>query len=523
MRSFGGRTGKDGRPPSSKPTRIVASPTARSSCLEGALPSSNSNPHEADMDLVINKSGGLTSSSIEDNELECSTQSETASPSWQPHLYQRRAMKMMITQGAVGLFLDPGLGKTSICLGALKILKNQGMVKRVLVVAPIRPMYSTWPAEVFKWAQFNDFTYTIVHGPQKAQRLREDVELYFINPEGLKWLFEQPDRPEWDTLIIDESTKFKDSGTQRFKALKRNLTEFRRRWILTGTPVPNGLYDLFGQIYILDRGRSLGQYITHYKYQYFMQAGWSQWNWVPQPGAFDRVIKNIDPLILQLSAEDYLDMPELTFHNIVIKMPEYAQSIYRSVEEDFVAMLSETPLVAANAASAGTKCRQIANGAVYTEEGAWEVVHKEKLDALEDLLEELNGHPVLLLYEFRHDRARLMERFKHAVDVKSADVAETVRLFNDGRIPLLMGHPASMGHGLNLQDACHHVIWFGITWNLEHYDQAIARVYRQGQKSKVVRVYHIIAEETLDEKVLKVLAKKDKTQQDLLKALGQSK
>lgn len=442
---------------------------------------------------------------------------------WTPHDYQKRAMEMMLSQGAVGLFLDPGLGKTSICLGALKVLKNHGYFKKALIVAPIRPMYSTWPAEVFKWEEFHGFTYSIVHGAEKATRLREDVELYFINPEGLKWLMAQPDLPAWDTLIVDESTKFKDTRTQRFKALKGCLEKFRRRWILTGTPVPNGLMDLFGQLYILDRGRALGKYVTHYKSEYFMQAGWSKWNWVPMPGSFERVIDRIKPLILQLSAEDYLQMPELCFHDVKVEMPPAALETYKSIEDDFVAMLADQPLVAANAAAAGTKCRQIANGAVYIGEGddrMWTPIHEAKLDALEDLLEELNGHPVLCLYEFRHDHERIMARFPNATDLRSGDVAAIVERFNQGDIPLLIGHPASMGHGLNLQGACSHVIWFGITWNLEHYDQAIARLYRQGQNAKIVRCYHLVAEGTLDEKVLRVLGRKDKTQQDLLHALG---
>lgn len=426
----------------------------------------------------------------------------------------------MLSQGAVGLFLDPGLGKTSICLGSLSLLKKAGFFKKALIVAPLRPMYSTWPAEVYKWDDFNDFTYSIVHGPEKGQRLRTDVELYFVNPEGLKWLFAQPNLPDFDTLIIDESTKFKDTRTQRFRALKAALPKFRRRWLLTGTPVPNGLLDLFGQIYILDRGRSLGQYVTHYKNEYFMQKGFSGWNWVPMPGAFERVVDRISPLILQLSAEEYLNMPELTFHDVEVTLPESALSQYRSVEDDFVAEVNGGLLVAANAAAAGTKCRQIANGAVYYEEGEWTPIHDAKLDALEDLMEELNGHPVLLLYEFRHDRERILARFPDASDLKSGDIAATVDSFNRGDIRLLIGHPASMGHGLNLQGSCHHVIWFGITWNLEHYDQAIARVYRQGQRSAIVRVYHLMAKETLDEKVLKVLSKKDKTQQDLLSAIS---
>ena len=440
--------------------------------------------------------------------------------SWYPHDYQKRAMHMMITQGAVGLFLDPGLGKTSICLGSLKILRKAGFFKKALIVAPLRPMYSTWPAEVYKWEDFNDFTYTIIHDKEKHSRLRLDVELYFVNPEGLKWLFAQPDLPEWDTLIIDESTKFKDSGTQRFKALKGILPRFRRRWILTGTPVPNGLLDLFGQMYILDRGRSLGQYITHYRNEFFMQASWNKWSWTPTPGAFERIVERISPLILQLSSEDYLQMPDLVDIRTEVELPAAAYRKYKEVEDHFISLMDMGEIVAANAAAAGTKCRQMANGAVYIDDdGNWVQVHDAKLDALEDLLEELNGHSVLVLYEFRHDNKRIMERFPTAVEFKSVDPSSIVDKFNSGDIPLLIGHPASMGHGLNLQGSCHHVIWFGIPWNLEHYDQAIARVYRQGQEHDKVFVYHIVAKDTKDEKVSRVLAAKDRTQQTLLSAL----
>lgn len=212
-------------------------------------------------------------------------------------------------------------------------------------------------------------------------------------------------------------------------------------------------------------------------------------------------------------------MPELSFHDVEVDLPESVMKQYRSVEDDFVAAVGDGAIVAANAAAAGTKCRQIANGAVYLEDEQWVPLHDAKLDALEDLLEELNGHPVLLLYEFRHDRERILSRFPHAVDLKSGDIGGTVSSFNEGHIPLLIGHPASMGHGLNLQGSCHHVIWFGITWNLEHYDQAIARVYRQGQSHAIVHCYHLVAKSTLDERVLDVLGKKDRTQQDLLNAI----
>lgn len=433
----------------------------------------------------------------------------------------------MMAQGSVGLFLDPGLGKTSTCLMAFKILKEKGLVSKALIIAPLRPVYKVWPDEVKKWADFADITYTVLHGGNKEAALAQDVDLYIINPEGLAWLFEKgKKRPEWEVLIVDESTKFKNSTTQRFRALKHFLPSFTRRWILTGTPVPNGLMDLFGQVYILDLGRSLGRFITHYRAQFFTPSGYGGYEWKPQPDAFQRIVEAISPLILQLSAEEYLVMPELVFRHVEITLPETTRKTYDELERSFIVALdSSTELVALNAAAAGTKLRQIANGAVYTlsaQQRKFEVLHDEKLDALQSLLEELNGHSVLILYEFEHDRDRILRRLGDIPSLSGASASKSARIidgFNDGSVPILLGHPASMGHGLNLQGACHHIIWFGIPWNLEHYDQAIARVYRQGQSSDHVFVYHIIARDTKDGDVHRVLTKKDRNQQSLLHAL----
>lgn len=331
-------------------------------------------------------------------------------------------------------------------------------------------------------------------------------------------------------LCLDESSKFKDSTTKRFKLLKPLLQTFKRRWILTGTPAPNGLEDLFGQIFILDLGRSLGRYITHFRNNFFQRSGYSMYDWKPRPDAFSEVVEKISPLILQLNAEDYLQMPALVSRNILVTLPEEAMQKYLDVQELFITNLGSGSIVAANAAVAGVKCRQIANGAVYHHDDEafggkdeYVVFHDEKLDALEGLLAELNGAPTLILYEFDHDRQRILQRLGD-IPVLGSGLSDkkldaTIDRFNAGELPALLGHPASMGHGLNLQGSCHHVIWFGITWNLEYYDQAIARVYRQGQKSDHVFVYHLVASGTLDERVLRVLTSKDKTQQGLLSSL----
>jgi SNF2 family DNA or RNA helicase len=460
-------------------------------------------------------------------------------PSWSPHSYQETGIKLLLGQGAAALFLDPGLGKTTICLASFKILKKLDYAKKMLVVAPLRPCYKVWPEEIKKWAEFRGLTYTILHGKDKQKNLESDVDFYIINPEGLAWLFapNQLKRPQFDILCIDESSKFKNSTTQRFKLLKPLLPSFARRWILTGTPVPNGLTDLFGQIYILDMGASLGRYITHYRREFFDQSGYGGYDYIPKSDAFARIVERIKPLVLQLSAEDHLNMPEMICQNIVVDLPSETMKLYKQIEDAFYAEMDgiagTARIVAANAAVAGGKCRQIANGAVYSSLDTdipgrvnYSIIHEEKLDALEDLIEQLGGKPLLVLYEFQHDRERILKRFPGAevlgsgISMKRTD--DIIDRFNAGKIQLLLGHPDSMGHGLNLQGSCHHVCWFGITWNLDFHDQANARVYRQGQRADSVFIYYLVASGTLDEKVLKVLTAKDRTQQSLLNALGES-
>ena len=452
--------------------------------------------------------------------------SAVSKPSWQPHDYQRRAIRLLLSQSAGGLFLDPGLGKTSTCLAAIKILKSKGLIGKVLIIAPLRPVYKVWPDEINKWSDFQGLTYAILHGQHKEHNLRAEADIYIINPEGLAWLYGHKELPAFDCLIIDESTKFKDTTTRRFRLLKAALPSFTRRWILTGTPVPNGISDLFGQIFILDGGGTLGRFITHFRNEYFVRSGYNLYEWKPRTGAFEEIVGKISPLILQLSAEEHLAMPALQPASILVDLPDAARERYTAVEDNFLSLSEGGNIVAGNAAVAGVKCRQMANGAVYDGDGNVIEIHDAKLDALEDLLEELNGAPTLVLYEFQHDADRIEKRIPGVKRITSGMSASRfehlVDAFNLGAVPVLLGHPASMAHGLNLQKACHHIIWFGITWNLEHYDQAIARVYRQGQSSQTVFVYHIVAKGTLDEKVLRVLGSKERSQTALLNALGES-
>jgi SNF2 family DNA or RNA helicase len=451
---------------------------------------------------------------------------------WTPRPYQWIALKKILTQGPLGLLMKPGLGKTSVSLAAFSILKGKGLVNKMLVIAPLRPVYKVWPDEIKKWDNFNHLSYTIVHGPNKHDNLQEDVDVYIINPEGLKWLFTVKHLwPEWDVLCVDESTKFKNNQSQRFKMLRNVVHQFRRRWILTGSPRPNTAMDLFSQIYILDQGAALGSYITHYRKRYFSQDPYTG-EWEIVGNSFDEICDKIAPLTVNVAREGNLDMPELVEVTMKVDLPPEARKAYTEVETNFYTMLENNEVVAANAAAAGVKCRQIANGAVYymDESGEkvtkeWYTVHNAKLDALADLIEQLQGEPLLLLYEFDHDRQRIMARFEKDYNIecitgKGMEVAsDMIDRFNAGRIEILLGHPASMGHGLNLQGNCTSVCWFGITWNFEHYEQAIARVWRQGQTGDRVFVYHIMAEGTLDPLVYERVLSKEAAQIKLMDAL----
>jgi SNF2 family DNA or RNA helicase len=444
---------------------------------------------------------------------------------WVPKDYQKKAIRWLLERGGAGLFLDPGLGKTSIALAAFKILRDKGINKRMLVIAPRRPMYSTWPAEINKWAEFDDITYVVLHGDDKDDALRVPADVYLINPEGLQWLLSgnRLAMLKCDILCVDELTKFKNPGTQRFKMLKPVLGQFLRRWGLTGTPASNGLMDLFGQCFVLDQGAALGRYITHYRANYFMQSGFGGYDYKPTPGAFDKIMEKIRPLALHMQAEDYLDLPELVSLKVMVQLPPAARTAYKEMEDKFFTELNGEEVSAVSASAVGIKCRQIANGAVYNVNKEVTAVHDEKLNAFADLLEELNGSPALVLYEFDHDRDRILERFPGTPYIGGGQsdkkVSAYIMEFNAGRLPVLLGHPASAGHGLNLQQVSNHVIWYGLPWDFELYDQAMRRVYRQGNPNTHVFIHHIIAEKTLDERVLKVLGQKDRLQRTLLNAL----
>lgn len=447
---------------------------------------------------------------------------------WTPHPYQIQAVKFMVGQACGGLLLDPGLGKTSITMSAFKILKAKGIVNKMLVIAPLRPALSTWPAEVRKWAEFSHLKLRVLHGSEKADDLADpSVDVHVINPEGLPWLTKATARIPvwpWEVLVVDESTRFKHTRSQRFKLLKPMLTKFRRRYILTGSPAPNGLLDLFGQMYLLDLGHSLGPHITAYRLAYFQQGGYMGYDWTPRPGSDKLIQKRISPLVMRMAAADYLTLPPLIDRRVEVDLPGPAYKTYREMEKLMIATLKDgDPVLAANAAAATNKCRQIANGGIYHEGGEeWTQIHEAKADAVEELVEELSGKPALIAYEYQHDLERLQRRFPHAPHIGGGVSAKKFReiesAWNRGDIPVLLAQPQSVAHGLNLQGTGAAVVWHSIPWDLEVYEQFVRRVWRQGQQERVFN-YHIVARGTVDETVMDTLASKDRTQKALLQAL----
>lgn len=452
---------------------------------------------------------------------------------WQPHSYQVLGVQHLIENAGAGIILDPGMGKTSITLAALDILLKAGKISKVLIVAPLRVCRLVWPLEVRKWDDFNHLDICNLCEMDEADRLvklRESHQIYLINPESLKAILSPRlwAGQGFDCLVIDESTKFKDTSTQRFKALKPHLGSFRRRYILTGTPSPNGYEDLFGQMYIVDLGAALGKFITHYRNMYFRQDPFDPYSLELMPGAKESIVEKIRPKLIHFSEKDFLDMPELVHNEIYIDLPPTARKHYKEMERHFFTLLDGgEPVFGPNAAVAGGKCRQIANGGLYLQrEGDprrdFSPLHYEKLRALNDLVEQLQGQPLLTAYEFQFDADGIVRQIPRTVNITGAasrDLEMINESFNKGLLPHLIGHPASMGHGLNLQGACHHIALFGITWNYEYYAQFIKRVYRQGNAAERVYLHWIIAKDTLDEKVAKVLMQKEASDEQVKAAL----
>lgn len=455
------------------------------------------------------------------------TRKKPAAPRWTPHAYQRKAMKFLLGQRAAALFLDPGLGKTSIALGAFQTLKRMKLSRGMLVLAPLRVATNVWPGQVAEWAEFKDLRVVVLHGEGK-KAADEEADIFVINYEGLPWLIESGalDRMlrsgRVDTLVVDELSKFKHTNTKRFKALKGWLHRFQRRWGLTGSPAANNLMDLFGEIYVLDRGARLGQYITHFRARYFVPAGPYDWRLIK--GGEAEIYKSIADVALRMAAEDYLALPPQLDNVVSVHLPAAARKMYDAMEDELVASLAGRTLTAPNTASALNKCRQIAGGAIYDEVQVPHTVHEEKMSALMDIVEEAQGKPVLVAYEFRHELERLLRAFPKTpfigggVGAKVAD--QIVQDWNAGRLPLLFGNPQSMGHGLNLQKGgASTLVWYTLPWDFELYDQTNRRLRRQGSSAERIIVHHLLAEDTVDRAVFHALRRKEKGQKALFDAL----
>ena len=456
-----------------------------------------------------------------------------------PHPYQIKAIQMMCGQPSAALFLDPGLGKTSITLAAFTMMQEQGVTSAMLVIAPIRPMQLTWPAEIAKWGDFAHLTVSTICGTpkQRLAAMATPADVYLINPENIAWLAKVGALPfgvRPRMLVVDESTRFKNPSSVRFKALKVILHAFSHRYILTGTPAPQSVQDLFAQSYILDEGARLGKFITHFRKQFcdpemiYIAGGRVITKWNPKKDASERIYAKLNGQVLRLKAEDYLTMPALTFNSVPVELPRDARATYRQMARDlFTTLASGVNLTAASAAAATMKLRQIVNGWAYSEDGS-ALVHTAKLEALTDLIEEEQGQPTLVAVSFLHEVQAIRDALGDQTipylggGVSHGEADSIVARWNAGELPVLLAHPTSVAHGLNLQAGGHTVCWFGLTWALEEYIQFNARVYRQGQDKPVV-IHHIIVKDSVDEVILAALQSKTSAQAAILNLLKDQK
>ncbi|MBQ7292502.1 MAG: DEAD/DEAH box helicase [Clostridia bacterium] len=440
---------------------------------------------------------------------------------YKAHEYQEYATKFIEDNEESAVFLECGLGKSVITLTAIKNLMARGEVSRVLVVAPLRVGKTTWPEEIGKWDHLGGLTYAVAIGSvaERLNALKAQADITIINRENVEWLIDKSGMPfDYDMLVIDELSSFKSFKAKRFKALLKVRPKITRVVGLTGTPSSNGLMDLWAEFRLLDLGERLGRYITRYRLAYFTPDKRNTqvvFSYKPLPGAEERIYDKIDDITISMRASDYLKLPSLVMNTVVVEMGDKEKDIYDNLCDDMVVSLGDNEIDAVNAASLSNKLLQMANGAVYGEEQSVHHIHDEKLNALEDLIESANGKPVLVAYWFKHDLARIKAKFPFVREIKTdADI----RAWNRGEIEVGVIHPASAGHGLNLQTGGSTLIWFGLTWSLELYQQTNARLYRQGQKNTVV-IHHIVTKGTIDERVLKALEKKEKTQNSLIDAV----
>nr|WP_283205650.1 DEAD/DEAH box helicase [Garciella nitratireducens] len=440
---------------------------------------------------------------------------------YKPHEYQVYATEYILTHPIAAVLLDMGLGKSVITLSAIfDLTLDSFLVRKVLVIAPFRVARDTWPAEIEKWDHLKGLNYTVAVGTvaQRKRALMKRAQVYIINRENIEWLISRSGISfDFDMVVIDELSSFKSHQAKRFKSLLKVRPKVKRIVGLTGTPSSNGLMDLWAEYRLLDMGQRLGRFIGRYREDYFVPDKRNQqviFSYKPKPGAEEAIYRLISDITISMKGSDYLKLPELVINEVPVKLSEKEMKTLDTMKRDFITTVKGEEITAANAAALSGKLLQMANGAVYDDQGVVIHIHDRKLDALEDLIEAANGKPVLIAYWFKHDLSRIQKRF----EVEVLSTRDSIKRWNDGKIPIAVIHPASAGHGLNLQAGGSTLVWFGLTWSLELYQQTNARLWRQGQNETVV-IHHLIAKGTIDERVMKALNDKNNTQAALIDAV----
>ena len=440
---------------------------------------------------------------------------------YKAHEYQKFATQFILSNPIAAVFLEMGLGKSVITLTALfDLCLDQFLIRKVLVIAPLRVARDTWPLEIEKWNHLDGLTYSVAVGTEgeRISALTKPADVYLINRENVDWLINKSGYSfDFDMVVIDELSSFKSYQAKRFRSLLKARPKVKRIVGLTGTPSSNGLMDLWAEFRLLDFGERLGRYITQYRMNFFVPDKRNQqiiFSYKPKPGAEDAIYQQISDITVSMKSADFLQMPKCVINEVEVKLSEKERIIYDELKREMVVSLGEEEIDASNAATLSGKLLQMANGAIYNEEKSVLHIHDRKLDALEDLIEGANGKPVLIAYWYKHDLNRIKQRFL----VREIQTSKDILDWNNGNISLAAIHPASAGHGLNLQSGGSTLIWFGLTWSLELYQQTNARLWRQGQTRTVI-IHHIISKDTIDEDVMKALKKKDKVQGNLIDAV----
>ena len=446
---------------------------------------------------------------------------------YKPHDYQKYAINFIKEHPIAAILLDMGMGKTSIVLAALNdLIFDRFEVSKVLIIAPLRVAKHTWSTEIQKWDQLKGLRYSIVVGTAAERRraLMVDADIYIINRENVCWLVDYY-RNSWpfDMVVVDESSSFKSHKAKRFKSLASVGAHIDRIVELTGTPSPNGLEDLWAQVYLLDEGERLGRRYTQFRERYFDPGDRGQnviYNYKAKPGTEESILQKISDICVSMKAEDYLQLPEIIYHEIPVALDDKSRKAYMELERKMVLELPEDEEISVTSAAAlSNKLLQLGNGAIYDEDRNYHEVHSCKIEAFMELIESLKGKPVLVFYNFQHDRIRLLEALKKTkLRVRELRTTQDEDDWNAGQIDILLTHPASSAYGLNLQQGGNHVIWFGLTWNYELYTQANKRLHRQGQTERVI-IHHLVCIDTRDEDVMRALEKKNDVQNWVMESL----